>query len=392
MLKQCLKTFCVMIGIYFLAMILVYLIPDKWLAGNINNGIEYIENKEGRWVSYYFETVGSTTDSWTDISEMGNNLINEGDMNVVERAMDNGNYARYWHGNHIIIRILFVFFTYVQMRYISQFVIIGSISIVFSLIWKKIDIGIASMFLVSIVMSYPFTIGMSLQYIIPFMVMIAGLYYILVKYKENMETGLYFFMIGSIINFFDLLTFPLASLLMPLVIALIFRIRNDKCTSGGRNFAFLIKSSLLWTLGYAATWFSKWVLATLILRKNIFFDAMESVLLRSGDDGGQIDRLEAVTRCFNTYFKVIPKLTYFVVLIIIIILGFFSVKYRNNLKRAISRTWPFLTIAIIPNIWVFVLANHSYLHYGFVYRIYMGAAFAIGGFIVEYIRIIKEPF
>lgn len=390
-MKRYIKLFCLLILIYFILMTGVYLIPDSWIQNNMNNAIEYIENKEGRYSNFYYVMVGATTDSWTDISELGKTLLNDGEKNLIERAMDNGSYARYWHGNHVIMRIMFIFMSYLQIRYISQFIVIGAISFAFAMVWRKGGIGIGSIFLASIIPTFPFTISLNFQYMIPFLVMLFGVIYMCAKRYNDTNMGCFFFVIGSLINFLDLLTFPLVTLLMPLILDMVLRIRHKKYT-GFENFIISMKYSLIWVSGYALTWVSKWVLATMILRKNICLDAINSVMYRSGNDGegNKIGRLEAVKRCAGVYFMTMPKLTYFVILLTILILMIYSLKYHRNFKRTILQTWSLMPLALFPVFWIFILANHSYLHFSFVYRIYMGSLFAVGCFCVEYVRVIRE--
>lgn len=194
------KTFGILIGTYFVLMFLAYMIPNSYMEENIQRSVEYIEEVEGRWVNHYYLSVGATTDGWTDLTEMERNLDDDY-TGIMKRMMSNGGYSRYWHGNHIIFRVLFVFFTYIEMRYLSQFLVLGTIALVFSLIRKRTNLWISLSFLISVILAYPFTISLSLQYMIPFMVMMIGMIYIVLKYKEGMNTGLYFFIMGSVMNF-----------------------------------------------------------------------------------------------------------------------------------------------------------------------------------------------
>lgn len=184
------------------------------------------------------------------------------------------------------------------------------------------------------------------------------------------------------------MTFPLVSLLMPLVLITVWRLENHDTFE---NVLFSIKSSLQWVVGYALTWFTKWILATVILGENVLKDAIDQVLLRSGNDiGEQISRIDTVKKVSGTYFMVIPKLTYFCVMVFGVILLFFSIRYYKRVLAVFKKTVVFFVIGCIPFIWVFVLANHSYLHYGFVYRIFMGTAFACGCFGTEYVRYLRK--
>ncbi|HGB4051199.1 TPA: hypothetical protein ACIVF2_004493, partial [Salmonella enterica subsp. enterica serovar 16:l,v:-] len=90
---------------------------------------------------------------------------------------------------------------------------------------------------------------------------------------------LYFFILGSVINFIDLLTAPVASLSIPLIIIILF-LYEGKATFIS-SIKTTILSSISWGLGYGLTWVAKWLIASVILGQNVFLNAIQSMFFRT---------------------------------------------------------------------------------------------------------------
>lgn len=127
-------------------------------------------------------------------------------------------------------------------------------------------------------------------------------------------------MVGLLTAYVDFLTFPLMSLGLPLVYLL------------NRSYASKLKDKILrvlqcgiaWGIGYAGMWASKWVVASLLLRRNLIREAVEQVVYRSSStpDVGEfsISPLRALASnlsCFtNVYFLVLIAVGLAMVLIL----------------------------------------------------------------------------
>ena len=129
-------------------------------------------------------------------------------------------------------------------------------------------------------------------------------------------------------------------------------------------------------------WAAKWFLASLFTSRNVIQNAMNQITLRfsSTSNEGSISRVEAIKKNLNVLNRK-P---------IIILLSFSTVFYialfvyrriRSGRKEQQMPTTrqilPFLLLSSLPFIWVFLLANHSYIHFHFTYRVFSVTVFAV---------------
>ena len=99
-------------------------------------------------------------------------------------------------------------------------------------------------------------------------------------------------------------------------------------------------------------------MASLILGQNIFSDAYEVSLYRM--EAEEFTRWEALTKNFG-------MLNLWMISIAVVVLLLFSI--INRLKISYKKVILFLIIGLMPYVWYLLLANHSYLHWWFTYRL-----------------------
>lgn len=188
-----------------------------------------------------------------------------------------------------------------------------------------------------------------------------------------------FFVVGSLVNFVDLLTVPIVSLGLPLLVVIFYTLRQGSVTVTPLIF---IKSCFSWSVGYGATWVAKWLLASAILGKNVVKDAIEQMAVRTSSDGLQpLDRLHMLDINFLNMF-LSEKAIY--VLALIFVLGILWNR-RANLTSAVM----ILFTALMPYAWYLVLANHSQVHFWFTYRSQAITMFAALG-LLSTLRLAKK--
>ena len=135
-------------------------------------------------------------------------------------------------------------------------------------------------------------------------------------------------------------------------------------------FKILIKSAIVWGIGYAITWLTKWIVYDVIYNQGLLKSAINQVVYRTQKSNVRTDKnvWQILTGfMINTLFN-------FLVIIIILyslsLIGFNKYKIKiNRISNVFKRTGlPILIIAIMPFVWYIVLANHTVLHGIFVYR------------------------
>ena len=204
-------------------------------------------------------------------------------------------------------------------------------------------------------LTYGFVMQFSMQFFPVLALTVIGSL-LVVKHKESANFGLLFFVISSLTCYFDLLTTPLLTLGIPLAVMLSLK-REDEF-SFKDNLIEISKLILLWGLGFALTFGTKWALASLILGQNIFSDAYEVSLYRM--EAEQFTRWEALTKNFGMLNLWMISIAAVVLLLLSII---------NRLKISYKKVILFLIIGLMPYVWYLLLANHSYLHWWFTYRL-----------------------
>lgn len=270
-------------------------------------------------------------------------------------TLEEQHYSRYWHGGSFFYRVLFLLMDYAALR----FVLLLASSVLLLLLacvyyqkagWLK-TLALSMGFL----MTYGFITQFSMQFFPMLALTVIGSL-LVIKQDTAKGFGLLFFIIGSLTCYFDLLTTPLLTLGIPLAVMLSLKPNEGFLLKKG--FVECIQLILLWGLGFALTFVTKWALASLILGQNIFADAYEVSLYRMEAD--EFTRWDAVMRNLS-------MLNWWIVCIVAIVLLIISlIKYRSfNFKKAIL----FLIIALMPYVWYFILSNHSYLHWWFTFRL-----------------------
>ena len=374
------KTFAILIAAYFGFAVLSCLLPDNSIKMHIAESAPKMV-EEGLYPQAIIRVEQCQMDNFTDALIM-NQMYNIDRKHPVKSAMkmirssekgrdwdqpglllrkvngeklEDQHYARYWHGSTFLFRPLFLVMDFLTLRHILF--IVSSILIVLLLCAYYPRAGLMKTIALALgfLLTYGFVMQFSMQFFPVLALTVIGSL-LVVKHKESTNFGLLFFVIGSLTCYFDLLTTPLLTLGIPLAVMLSLK-REDEF-SFKDNLIEISKLILLWGLGFALTFGTKWALASLILRQNIFSDAYEVSLYRM--EAEQFTRWEALTKNFGMLNLWMISLAAVVLLLLSII---------NRLKISYKKVILFLIIGLMPYVWYLLLANHSYLHWWFTYRL-----------------------
>lgn len=409
-----------LIVLFVLTMTISYMIPNKKIEGHVRESLEQL-NSEGVYPKVGFNThaaqLDNFTDSWMlDIALSSDNkhplksslenpyrvasefragkITQVENLNKVvnEKNYEKNTYSRYWHGYLVILRPLLLFLNYTELRFINICCLFLLFIIANNLIKKKLGIKIMLSFFISIMMSMFIIIPMSLQFssifYIVFISTIVMLIYDEIIKEKNL--GIYiFFIIGSITSFLDLLTVPVVTLGIPLVIYILMiqkkqmssnsiKLDDIQIKTGIDNIIEIIKNSIIWGIGYGTTWASKWIIATIVLKENIITNALNQISSRTSDTSGELiittkNVIDANKELMYTDFIIKMAIILFIAWIICLVL------YRKKSAEIINIA-PILIIALMPYVWYMVLKNHSYIHFWFTYRNLSITTFAILAF------------
>lgn len=177
------------------------------------------------------------------------------------------------------------------------------------------------------------------------------------------------FIISCITNFVDYLTVPLITLAIPLLLYILYKQKNDKEIKCKDYIKIIIKSSIIWFIGYATTWISKWIIYDIIYQEGLLKSAIMQVMYRSES----YNKYKIITIQEMVRELIFDNIGYTVMIFNIFIFGCFICKKKYKLKikeksEYFNESIPMLLISIMPLVWYRALANHTLMHYRFVYR------------------------
>lgn len=279
-------------------------------------------------------------------------------------------YARYWHGYLIVLRPLLALFSINQIRIILTILLATLAVILAVLIKKKINVITAMIFLTGLLGVEYFYLGFSLQGIFIFIIMMISSIVILLRRKEIKSFGLLFFITGILTNFFDFLTVPVVTLMIPLILYFLLEQKEENLDA-----KVILKEifvyTIVWGIGYGLTWLTKWLLVDVLFDKNMVSVAINQVFYRS--------TAKTSMTTYNVFAVINENLEYIIVpFFISVFCTFFAINLKTlfnkyslvkpNVDQLLTKILPYMIILIVPFFWYALLQNHSYYHAFFTYR------------------------
>lgn len=376
--------FTILIITYIMSMSAVYAIPNSLIEKNTIISLERIE-KHGLYPRIAL-TARSTLDHFTD------KIMLETSLQQTGYALNDAmipSYYRYWHGYQIFLRPLLCIMPEQLMWCLLVIIFIFLFYKAFIKIIDKSNIDCAIAFLFSFAMSYPYVAPFSLQYVNVYVITLIAI--IAICSEHNIPLYTIFFIVGSLINFMDLLTFPVISLGFPLTIVLVMQMR-EQSYSLKDGVSTVVISSTMWGLGYIGTWISKWVLSYVILGHETFATILSSCMFRIA--GGSVEDPLSYYQVFQDNLLILllvtPEVWGAIGITTLIVMHVRHVQLKTKfinfwlkIKQTNDKTIPLGLVAAIPVCWYLILANHSQIHEHFTFRIITVSIFA-GLMLIDY--------
>lgn len=415
--------FVILLGIYFAIMTLTSLIPSGMLENNVRESSETLV-QEGEKVTfdlkYKEENIftftdalmintaysidnnhpiesfilarknyipGQTTEFYPDgqynlganenyISKENGDLYQTKELYGLmhgDNIQDSYEYARYWHGYLSILRPLLLLFNYSGIRIVLAIITLISIVALITLLCKKISITSGVIYGIGLLAISIFIVTKSINEILIFIVAFISSIILLLKKNPEKNIGIFFFVVGSVSNFIDLLTAPLVTLGITAITYFLLIQKNESKVNIKRYILDFLKICISWALGYGITWLSKWVITEMFFDRPIISQAIEQAVFRS--NGPQINGMN-IFSLSNVFIRNMEYLSSPVAITILIIAVIYiivmmiinrnkKIDFKENLKKCL----PYILIFFLPVIWYMVLKQHSYTHVNFTYRI-----------------------
>ncbi len=398
LLKTALFLACGIVGGYAL-LVIAFCLP----LGRIHNNVaKSASSFDGEYKTLIRDNITTKTDDFTD-ALMLLTAANKEDKNPftgsifayhatrkdsfpheVISDLDNSEnnstqYSRYWHGYLILLKPLLIFFSYNEIQIIiSIFTICLIAAVVYAMQKKGLDKYILP-YLLTIGLMFPIAISISLQYISVFAIINLSIISILIFFDKIIETKSLFYiflLIGMVTCYFDLLTYPITTLGLPLIIWLIM-FNKKKTTKFLNTFKQICLGSLGWGVGYFGIWIGKWALGSVITGVNLFKSAVKAATSRTSTTTAieEISRTAAIKGAFGEIFTN-PICWMLSIATIAIVVLLVMKKIKLNKQEAQSNLG-ILIISLIPLVWYIIFANHSTWHLFFTYRTLSVFIFAI---------------
>ncbi len=365
-------SFAVMIALFVGAMTLVYMIPDRLIEWHREYSLTVLAIEE-EWESlgniFGFHGEPGMLDNTTDRVMMELTVPGEAGESALETAMLMHGYTRYWHGYQTILRPLLVLYELHQIRTLNVYVFFALLAAVLFLIGKRLGAPAAIAYGLGMGCAGLITIPSSMQFMACFVVMMVVSLIVLLRYpfKKPENLPLLFMITGMVINFLDFLTAPLITLGGPLVLYLCLQMAH------GASPRELVRTwffcSLMWGVGYALCWVSKWGVALLVGSGDIFAQVEANALRWTTDNAWFESRLDVLLLNFNDFFKFQGLRTAVFPLgcgaFLAACCAFFHKKPSATL---LCGTACLAAIALYPYVWYYVMIYHSFEHDWFTYR------------------------
>lgn len=386
------KGFAVCFAIFWGLLIAVSIIPisliqDNALESGYQNLLDDTENSshhESRFASTFTTSIMLSM----CVSAEGNPLIDsvEGlylsDSDLEHRVSDtlekggDTQYPRYWHGWLSLLKPLLIITDYAGIKII----LLG----VFALLLCAVSIELSRTFKYGFALSAALTIALSaancfyaeeiLPFAFPQLLSMIGILLVLKYYPEN-QTAKWmagtFFVLGALTTYFDFLIIPLLVYLLPAIFVALIDCSLDKPLK--TVFFGELICGISWAIGYGSLWFSKWVLASIVLGENIIANAAQTALFRVGATNTSVemqtvDKPSAMNAITENLSIMSSKIIVIGAVLIVLFCVMISLRRTSPIhyKNCILALLPFL---FLPYAWYTILSNHSTIHYYFTYRL-----------------------
>ena len=397
--------FIITVTVLFLSLAATSLIPKSAIKTNIIESVEYYKTIQGidrikfkrydTYIHYYADTrklnilynidskhpIKSTLWSkYCQITFMDSNIDL---INTVEKDLKpNTNYLRYWNGVMMFLRPLLTIFNMKEIYFINT-IILSILALILLVLLFLRSKRLAIIYLLSLLLTTSFYVTYCIEYSVMFYVMfITSIIALLIDRKGkdekivNKRLCILFFITGIVTTFFDFLTNEILTIFIPLLFIIIIRKEENRLGSLKDIIKFSLKVCILWFIGYALTWVSKWILSSIILNINAFDYVKENLTKRFNGLQGLPSHEILYKNVINRNLFSIPfmfyikenitnwKVIYFIVVFIFLVLFFINWKDLKNKKYLLI----LLVIALMPYIRYLILANHSYRHLMFTFR------------------------
>lgn len=369
---------CLLI-LYTGSMLLAYSFPDAWIEKNVQAAVAILDeegNMAGGYSTYFWHSGMGIADNLTD-KVIYSGLLRQ-DRTLAQAAM-RSDYARYWHGYAVLMRPLSIVLSIINIRYLNMMLMFSLFVLCYWECRRQLGAWTAFAFVAGLLMSSILLAPYCQQYCTVYLITLLSCY-VLLRFWPKLRRRLpeCFLVVGSLVCFFDFLTFPILALGYPLLLCLMLQMKDG--TSLWKS-CFVL--SAVWMAGYGLTWLGKALCGALLGQENILADIMQQAALRTTGNYSTtygtepVTAWEAISYNLDTFFTGSNIGFFFLCL-----LGYFTHAFvRRSAPSRWLRYLPLLAVAAYPLVWYAVLQNHVRMHFWMTYKMLAVTVFACLSFL-----------
>lgn len=417
-IKNIVKYMLIYIGVVIIlsiTLILTTKIPKESIIDNLKESAEYYKEKSGiqrgntnreyETLHYYADSMLLNIMYYTDSNNPVETAMeakyyknsfydtNKDFVDAIEENKEaNRQYIRYWHGSLSIIRPLMLILNIEQIYKITNITFWILFIILLVLLFKKYK-TLAIVFIISSIMCTLHITSNCIEYTWTVLIMLViSIISLLIEEKKNENLYIMYFISGIITCYLDFLSTETLTILVPVLLVILVRYKENRLESKEELFKFLVTSGILWFIGYSLMWCAKWILASIILDINALKYVKNEAMNRINWNSEDIVTLKIccemliknITKIYPlnkvTDYKVI-LIIFILIMAIIVMLNIISIVILKKQKEKSSKEWyikmGLVLIALIPYFRYMVLINHSYCHSFFTFRAQLPSLIAI---------------
>ena len=304
------------------------------------------------------------------------------ERNVKNYGVDDNpeTYARYWHGYLVVLKPLLMVARPAEIKLIIAYLEIILCMMVVYCLSVRLGFRYVLAFICTMLFWNPVSLAMAFQYANVYIITLMAMLLILKSSCETLRRrGLWIFLItGVMTSFFDLLTYPIVTLGIPVVLYLLIIMKEENV--GVQDcYKRLIVLSCAWTFGYLGMWGGKWVIATLLSNQNVIADAIQNAAYRMGNSTGAWEGSKAFSVkdvIYSNFKAAMEGPIKWLAVLICCFMSYWLYVRRVVLKHHAKKVAPLLVCAGIPLVWYVLVSNHSWVHTWMAYRDLGVAVFA----------------
>jgi len=315
------------------------------------------------------------------------NLVNDPTNTEQQRT-----YVLYWHGYVVPMRALLTVLSPMNIIVLNCIVFAVLSLVVFEVFRRTGGLSSGIAFIVALLLTFSWITPLGFQfftsYLIAFLATLV-LYWMLQRSERHQWIIPFFLVIGALTAFFDFLTTPLLTFLLPLALYLLWSIKIRK----EKSLMKAVSVGAAWLVGYAGFWLTKWLAVGMFYSfEYANSEFVYALTQRGGTEGGGLHyRFGAIYNNLYQLFVAHPDGRIFmgdffliaaVVLVALVGIWWLLVKKSRTSFAQVKLALPMLLVAAGPYVWYFVLVHHSTFHSWFTYRLQVASVLAVMLFVV----------